>query len=95
MLAIIGEQHQPRSYVGNRVKVNSNQFQVLQSAEDEIEIEIIQKSGNIIQVTSKSSHAFSNADSTIKITGTFVTTVGSNSDNHPELYELGSSISTL
>lgn len=48
LLAIIGEQHQPRFYVGNRVKVNSNQFQVLQSAEDEIEIEIIQKSGNIL-----------------------------------------------
>ena len=48
LLAIIGEQHQPRSYVGNRVKVNSNQFQVLQTTDDEIEIEIIQKSGNIL-----------------------------------------------
>ena len=48
LLAIIGEQHQPRAYVGNRVKVNSNQFQVLQTSEDEIEIEIIQKSGNIL-----------------------------------------------
>ena len=48
LLAIIGEQNQTRSYVGNRVKVNSSQFQVLQNTDDEIEIEIIQKSGNVL-----------------------------------------------
>ena len=47
-MAIIGEQNQTRSYVGNRVKLNSSQFQVLQTSDDEIEIEIIQKSGNIL-----------------------------------------------
>ena len=46
LMAIIGGQHQSSSLVGNRVRVNSSQFQEIQTSDPELEIEIIQKSGN-------------------------------------------------